>query len=471
MYKVCNSSGQCYEDDIMAALEGVTATDAKVISISIGGGSFTGDNCDTDPLAAKINQVVNEGITVVAAAGNDGKGVSSPGCASKAIAVGAVDSSNNVPFWSGRGKALDIVAPGYNIYSTIINGYSYMSGTSMATPHVAGVIALLLEKDPSLNTGEIKTALYENANPVNKCYKCTLWVGSSCYRQAQILCNSQITGAGVVNAYNAYLSLETEPETQCSSNNDCDDGIGCTLDNCVSGLCLNIPQDSYCGADGWQDTGGTRWISTGQCTEKEQKEQKYRDYYCSLTSDCQYNITATQWVDTGISRNKANGTECDDGLFCNIGETCQAGVCAGGMALSCNDNQSCTADSCNENKDSCEYIWPDCGIDDGCCGPVCSFANDTDCQAPTSELCWSSQNRYLYRNGNQAKKFCKCAQGTYGYSSYTYSFGRVNVYRYGNTKDNENWSVSSSSSYLSINSVRCLDGLNYSTNQDYYYPK
>ena len=120
--------------------------------------------------------------------------------------------------------------------------------------------------------------------------------------------------------------------------------------------------------------------------------------------------------------------------------------------------------------DSCEYIWPDCGIIDGCCGPECTFSDDGDCLEPETELCWEAENEYLYRNRNQAKKFCKCAQGDYGYLSYSYFWGRGTVYRYIDSGDNENWVVSSRSSYLPITSVKCLDGMSYSTNQDYYYP-
>jgi len=355
MYKVCDAGGSCYEDDMMAAMEAAVETDAKVMSISIGGGSYTGENCDSDPLAEKVNWVVDQGLTAVIAAGNDGRGVSSPGCASKAIAVGAVDSGNSVPYWSGRGNALDIVAPGVDIYSTYLNdGYEYMSGTSMATPHVAGVVSLLLEANPDLTTDGIKTALYDTASPVNKCYGCTRWWGYYCFRQAQTTCTPEITGAGVVNAYEAYLAVKpTGPE--CMVDDDCNDFVGCTDNSCINGTCVYITNDDNCHIDEWTDTGNKRWVSDDQCTEKEQKEQEYRDYYCDAILDCQYMVTGTRWIGTGITRNKADGTLCDDGLFCNVNETCQAGVCTGGVSKDCNDFDICTADSCNEDTDSCEH--------------------------------------------------------------------------------------------------------------------
>ena len=88
-----------------------------------------------------------------------------------------------------------------------------------------------------------------------------------------------------------------------------------------------------------------------------------------------------------------------------------------------------------------------------------------------SNICWSASNRYLYRQASQAKKFCKCAQGDYGYKSYTYSLGKVIVYYYADSGNNENWSVSSRTSNLPIVSVRCGDGFDYPTDKDYFWPK
>ncbi|MEM3755335.1 MAG: S8 family peptidase [Candidatus Bathyarchaeia archaeon] len=429
MYKVCDKNGNCYEDDIMAAIEATVSSGAKILSMSLGGGSYTTENCDSDPLAAKINWAVSQGIIAVIAAGNDGKGVSSPGCASGAISVGAVDSSNNVPYWSGRGKALDIVAPGVNIYSTLIDGYGKMSGTSMATPHVSGVVALLLQANPSLTVDEVKNALYSTTDPVNKCYQCTRWIGSYCLSYKEVTCTKEITGAGVVNAYKAYLSI-SQPE--CTSDEECDDGLYCNgEEKCVNGFCqVGIPVD------------------------------------CSYLSDqCNEGI-CDESLNSCIAQPKPDGTPCEDGLFCTVSDTCQAGVCTSGKERDCSDSEVCTIDKCNEELKTCENIWPSCGLSDGCCGPECNSLNDQDCQ---KVLCWSASYQYLYRNSNQAKKFCKCAMGSYGYQSYSYSFARKTVYYYLDTGDNENWSTSTRSSNLPVYQVKCLDGKTYSTNKDYYF--
>ena len=114
----------------------------------------------------------------------------------------------------------------------------------------------------------------------------------------------------------------------------------------------------------------------------------------------------------------------------------------------CDDNNNCTTDQCSETEQTCvnEKI-PSCQV---------------------TELCWSGSNGYLAQNRNQAKKFCSCAQGSYGYSSYNSERSRMTVYRYTDIGDNENWEVSSSSARSGINQVKCLDKNWYTTNQDYY---
>jgi hypothetical protein len=166
MGKVCDNLGSCYTGDIAAGIEYVALNDvAKILSISLGGGGTPSSNCDTDFLANKINwAVLNYGITAVIAAGNTGSIVSSPACASKAIAVGAVARNDTRPSWSGSGNALDIVSPGVDIYSTMPgNEYAYLSGTSMATPQVSATIALLKQKNSDLTDSAIKDALYKTA--------------------------------------------------------------------------------------------------------------------------------------------------------------------------------------------------------------------------------------------------------------------------------------------------------------------
>ncbi|MDO8468332.1 MAG: S8 family serine peptidase [Candidatus Peribacter sp.] len=168
--KVCNDSGWCAEGDILAGIEWAVGKNAKVINLSLGGGAFM-SNCDGDPMAAKANWAANQGTLVVAAAGNGADttaGVSTPGCASKAVAVGALDRSNVRTSWSGNGPALDVMAPGLGILSSLPcaasgtcpeAGFGWWSGTSMASPHVAGVAALIRGANPSLTADETRAVL------------------------------------------------------------------------------------------------------------------------------------------------------------------------------------------------------------------------------------------------------------------------------------------------------------------------
>jgi len=109
----------------------------EVISMSLGGYS------DVPQLKQVIQAAYSWGITIVAAAGNEGYNYPAyPAAYPEVIAVGAVDSSGNVPSWSNRYP--EVAAPGVNILSTYPdNTYATLSGTSMATPHVSATVALI----------------------------------------------------------------------------------------------------------------------------------------------------------------------------------------------------------------------------------------------------------------------------------------------------------------------------------------
>jgi len=176
--KVCGSSG-CPEDAIFAGIEWAVAQNADVMNLSLGGGLTFAENCDGDPLADKVNWAVTNGVVATISSGNDysKKGVSFPACASGAIAVGAVDKSDKIARFSNSGPALDIVAPGVSILSTYsctaagncnTTWAAYLSGTSMSSPHVAGVVALILEKNPTFTVNQVKQALYSTAVDVGR---------------------------------------------------------------------------------------------------------------------------------------------------------------------------------------------------------------------------------------------------------------------------------------------------------------
>jgi thermitase len=112
---------------------------AEIINLSLGGSS------KSSTLADAVNYAWSKGVVVVAAVGNSGNTVPSyPAYYGNCIAVAATDANDAKASWSNYGDWVDVAAPGVSIYSTLINnGYGYKSGTSMASPHVAGLAALV----------------------------------------------------------------------------------------------------------------------------------------------------------------------------------------------------------------------------------------------------------------------------------------------------------------------------------------
>ena len=187
--KVLDSVGHGQESDFWEALEWITTNmptvgvDIVNMSFRTLGGPYAG-NCDNDPtvpndLVNAINALVSDGVVVVAAAGNDGSSTNlrAPACVGNVISVGAVydddvgvgdlglctdptTAQDQITCWSNRGASLDLLAPGAVITAAEAGGTQIeMSGTSMASPLVAGCSALLLEENPTLTPAEIETRL------------------------------------------------------------------------------------------------------------------------------------------------------------------------------------------------------------------------------------------------------------------------------------------------------------------------
>jgi subtilisin family serine protease len=179
--KVLSDQGSGSESQIIAGMEWAARdVGAQVISMSLGS---TEASDGTDPMAEAVNTLSQEtGALFVIAAGNTGApySIGSPGAADSALTIGAVDSADEAAYFTSAGprhgdNALkpDLSAPGVDILaarSQLVDGdgyYTSMSGTSMATPHVAGVAALLAEKHPDWTGAQLKDALMSTSEQLD----------------------------------------------------------------------------------------------------------------------------------------------------------------------------------------------------------------------------------------------------------------------------------------------------------------
>ncbi|WP_445630637.1 S8 family peptidase [Nostoc sp. DSM 114167] len=162
--KALDSSGSGSYSSISKGIRYAVDNGANVINLSLGGSS------SNRTLESAIDYASSKGVIVVMAAGNDGG--SSPEYparyASKSgIAVGAVDKNNNLADFSNRSGTNPIAyvtAPGVKIYSSVPNNqYATYSGTSMAAPHVAGIVALMLSANPNLTDAQVRQIVTETA--------------------------------------------------------------------------------------------------------------------------------------------------------------------------------------------------------------------------------------------------------------------------------------------------------------------
>jgi len=190
--KVLDSTGSGFFSDVVAAIywavdgpDAVPGTaddfNADAISMSLGTSqpyTYKGFCNNVLPdLTNAVKYARDRGVVVVVAAGNsDGAGVSIPGCISYSTTVGAVDSTDKIASFSGKGNAVDISAPGVSIYSSWL-GTSYVtaSGTSMATPMVSGTIALIKLAHPSYTVAQTENTLFKTAKDLGKAGKDTTY--------------------------------------------------------------------------------------------------------------------------------------------------------------------------------------------------------------------------------------------------------------------------------------------------------
>ncbi len=213
--KVLDNTGHGSESWIIAGInyavdpDNNPATDDGVDIINMSfGGPYTDPN---SPIVAAVEATIQQGVVVVIASGNCGPGcpsgdcqgfvgVETPGDSLNAITVGAVDDASQWACFSSGGFVNngltlkpDVVAPGVNISSSSLNSsIATLSGTSMAAPHVSGMVALLLQSSPSISPQNVKDILEQTASDFGDPGKDSKY-GSGLIDASQLLPSSVLT--------------------------------------------------------------------------------------------------------------------------------------------------------------------------------------------------------------------------------------------------------------------------------------
>jgi serine protease len=264
--KVLDDNGSGSFADIADGIYYAVDNGARVINMSLGTAARYGITNDPvfDPA---LDYAYGNDVTVVCASGNDGsrKNISYPAIYPTTIAVGAVDVQSKVTRYSNKGNNLDIVAPGGDngkdlngdgyadgvLQETYLDGawgYWFYSGTSMASPHVAAVAAMLYAYDTSHTPDSILKALVSTAQDLNE-------AGFD-----------KTSGYGLVQAYDALVydgssvCTDNDGDGVCVENGDCSDNNADVYPGAPE-LCDGV--DNNC--DGVTDEG----CSTGGCTDND----------------------------------------------------------------------------------------------------------------------------------------------------------------------------------------------------------
>jgi serine protease AprX len=229
--KVLNSAGGGRESDLIAGIEWSIQNGTKVISLSLGGnlGSY---QCYDFSSSEVVDNATKQGVVMIVAAGNCGPGgspiqcpvlgnqtIAAPACAKRVITVGNTDDNDNIASSSSRGSTKDnmtkpdLTAPGNSINSTYKDGGYYTDGgTSMSTPHAAGVAALLIQRYNQINgyypnPDRVKAILITAVN--------TTGMNAAGYQQ-----RNNIYGSGRIDAYEALRIINFTKNSTISTGEE-----------------------------------------------------------------------------------------------------------------------------------------------------------------------------------------------------------------------------------------------------------
>lgn len=355
--KGLDSGGSGSASDIIAGIDHCSDANlpggkADVINMSLGGGAFTG-TCDFDSMANAANAAVDAGVVVVASAGNEGNtnALGSPACGSKVIAVGATYdddfpscevsqssftwctatdifgnciqtctdtgvSTDDLICFSNNSSEVSVAGPGCVTFSANANnspnGIVGLCGTSMSSPHVAGLAALLLSENPTLTTAEVQGCIEGGA----------VDLGAPGFDSA--------FGHGRIDTINslnlcAGCTPTENPEVSCSDgvDNDCDGLIDGNDPDCM--ICAGV---------------GDTCVDNADCCSNKCKGPRGRKT-CKSTDGG--GCTPTESPEVSCSDGVDN--DCD-GLIDGSDPDCGPGCPLGQKGDSCVVNGDCCSNKC-----------------------------------------------------------------------------------------------------------------------------
>lgn len=155
--KVCNILGSCFTSDVASAVRYAADKGAAVVNMSLGGES------DSETLHDAMKYAEGKGVVLVAAAGNTGDDTKIyPASFPEVVSVAATDERDEQASFSTENEDVELAAPGDDVLSTYTGGdYRELSGTSMASPHVAGLAGLLVGQNPDWTNDQVRKRMQD----------------------------------------------------------------------------------------------------------------------------------------------------------------------------------------------------------------------------------------------------------------------------------------------------------------------
>ncbi|MFQ5717960.1 MAG: S8 family serine peptidase [Acidobacteriota bacterium] len=461
--KVLGSTGSGMFSDVIAGIDYCadqtpSGGRADVINMSLGGGAFS-TACDTDTAAAAANAAVDAGVVVVSSAGNEGQtdAIGTPACGSKVMAVAATydDDFPNCEFptqdaftfcvstnagggcaqtctdtgpvvdqiacFSNHSSQIDVAAPGcltFSADSTMSpSGLVGFCGTSQASPHVAGLAALLLSADPTLTPAEVRQFIRDGAVDLGAPgFDPVFGHGRIDVISSLNLVPTAVCGDGICAASEdacgcpADCGAPAPSETLCSDglDNDCDGFTDCADFECSAdpacgpacgdGVCNGVEDCNTCSAD--CPASGTAACGNGICEAADGED------CASCAADC-----------NGVTNGPPSGRFC-----CGQGGSCADSRCTSG-GFACIETPaiaSCCGDGVCDGGETTAACGTDCSGAAGAVAGILTLSSTAggDIVATWPVSCTATDTDYGLYEGtlgeftSHVPRFCSTGGGT-----------------------------------------------------------